>query len=60
MKCRSGRKSRRHRSSKRRIVKIGGSDLPIMGLSGGRRRGRPCKSLRRRKTRKNKTRKMRR
>jgi hypothetical protein len=60
MKCRGS--SRRRRSSKRRtrMVKIGGFVLDNEAMSGGRRRGRPCKSLRRRKTRKNKTRKMRR
>ena len=54
MKCRRGRKSRRRRSS----MKVGGTCTNLFGISscGGRRRGRPCKSTRKKKkNKKNKT-----
>ena len=58
MKCRRGRKSRR-RSSKRPMVKVGGnSELGL--LAGGRRRGRPFKSTRRKRRNTRKTRNSRR
>ena len=59
MKCNS-KKSRRRRST-RRMVKRGGCIGSDPSMCGGRRRGRPCKSLKRKKKRRpNKTRKMRR
>ena len=68
MKCRS-RKSRRRRTSKGRMVKVGGNcsaeHNKIGGFAselqgGGRRKGRPCKSTRRKRRKTRKTRKSRR
>lgn len=60
MKCRRGRKSRR-RSSKRPMVKVGGFGTGLVDtFHGGRRRGRPCKSTRRKRRNTRKTRKSRR